>query len=388
MSRASVKSVAQQGRFQEALDGYKENLEAIIDLTVQVQQIPSPTFGEQARADFVQSQFKLIGLRDVVQDAIHNVYARIPGRGGGEPLIISAHTDTVFDADVDLTVERDSKRVVGPGIADNSLGVAGLVTMARTFVALNLQPYRDIWFVANVGEEGLGDLRGMRAVVEHFGRRGRYVVLEGGLFGYLCHEAIGVRRFRITVTGPGGHSWGSFGTPSAIHVLGDLITRISHLEPPTEPKTTYNVGVVDGGSTINSIARSANMLLDLRSEDPEALDEIVRHVEGIAASAIHAEEVGIEMREIGNRPAGRIGRGSPLVRWAAEALEEVAGIEPEYTMASTDANIPLSYGLPAVCIGLSRSGNTHRPDEYMEVTSIPAGIGQATLLVLVASDSN
>lgn len=388
MSSPSIKAVARQEDVRQALDSYANSLDAIVDLAVQVQQIPSPTFAEQARADFVQSQFNLLGLHDVAQDSLHNVFARIEGRGEGDPLVISAHTDTVFEAGVDLSITRDRERVSGPGIADNSLGVAGLLTLARTLASLKAQPARDVWFVANVGEEGLGDLRGMRAVVERFGRRGRYIVLEGGLFGYVCHEAIGVRRFRIRVNGPGGHSWGSFGTPSAIHVMGNLIAEISRLEPPLDPKTTFNVGVVDGGTTINSIARHANMLLDLRSEDPQALEAMVRDVEKLMTGVLYSEEIGIEMEEIGNRPAGRIARKSPLVRWAIAALKEVGYSEPEYTMASTDANVPLSLGLPAVCIGLSRSGNSHRPDEYMDVSTIPAGLGQATLLAIVASQSD
>lgn len=386
MSGPSIRAIARQSDVQEVLNGYRENVEAIVDLAVQIQQIPSPTFGEQARADFVQSQFILLGLQDVMQDSLHNVFARYPGSGQGDPLIISAHTDTVFDENTNLTVTRNGQRVCGPGIADNSLGVAGLLTMARTFGALKLEPARDVWFVANVGEEGMGDLRGMRAVVERFERRGLYVVLEGGLYGYVCHEAIGVRRFQIDVTGPGGHSWGSFGTPSATHVLGDLISRIAHLEPPLDPKTTFNVGVIEGGSTINTIARRASMLLDLRSENPEALKEIVGQVEALATGTLYAQDIIIEMKQIGSRPAGRIGRRTPLVRWATAALKEVGCLELEYTMASTDANIPLSHGLPAVCIGLSRSGNTHRPDEYMEIDTIAAGLGQAMLLAMAASE--
>ncbi len=242
-----------------------------------------------------------------------------------------------------------------------------------------------MWFVGNVGEEGLGDLCGMRAVVDYFGRRGRYIVLEGGLFGYLCHEGIGVRRFRISVDGPGGHSWGAFGTPSATHVLGRLIARLAELEVPDDPKTTYNVGVIEGGTTVNSIAREASLLLDLRSEEPGTLEALVKQVRKIAEKMPRADEINVGLETIGNRPAGRIRRRTPLVRWAEAALKQVGCDEPEYTMASTDANIPLSYGLPAVCIGLSRSGNTHRPDEYMEVSSIPAGMGQAVLLALVAA---
>ncbi|HZD10616.1 MAG TPA: M20/M25/M40 family metallo-hydrolase [Candidatus Binatia bacterium] len=356
-----------------------------MDLAVEIQQIPSPTFYEEERAGFVESYLAQIGLEDVAQDALHNVYGCFPGRGEGDPLIISAHTDTVFGLDTDLSVTRTEKRVSGPGIADNSLGVAGLLTLARTFKELGVHAARDVWFVGNVGEEGMGDLRGMRAVVERHGRRGIFLVLEGGLFGYICHEAIGVRRYRISVEGPGGHSWGSFGTPSAVHILGELIASIVRLNVPADPKTTFNVGVIEGGTTVNSIARSASMLLDLRSEEPQALEDMVEQVRGVVASQERPEGVEIYVEQIGSRPMGRVARRTQLVRWAAAALKEVDCRNLEYTMASTDANIPLSYGLPAVCIGLSRSGNTHRPDEYLEIETIPSGLGQATLLALAAS---
>lgn len=380
-----VAEVAEQPEVRATLAGFRQNVSQLVDLAVEIQQIPSPTFEEAARADYLASKFQEIGLKRVAQDALKNVYGYFGGAGIGDPLIISAHTDTVFDADTDLTVKRNGDRVSGPGIADNSLGVAGLLTVAQTLRQLDVEPEREVWFVGNVGEEGLGDLCGMRTVVDHFNRRGRYIVLEGGLFGYLCHEGIGVRRFRIGVEGPGGHSWGAFGTPSAIHVLGKLIAKLVELEVPDDPKTTYNVGVIEGGTTINSIAREASLLLDLRSEEPDMLETMVGRVSEIVEELPRPEEVSIRVETIGNRPAGRIRRRTPLVRWAEEALKQVGCDEPEYTMASTDANIPLSFGLPAVCIGLSRSGNTHRPDEYMEVSTIPAGVGQAMLLSLVAA---
>lgn len=383
-----VAEVAELPEVKAALAGFQKNVSGIVDLAVEIQQIPSPTFEEAARAGFLESKFREIGLQCVEQDALHNVYGYFGGDGEGDPLIISAHTDTVFAADTDLTVTRNGDRVRGPGIADNSLGVAGLLTVAQTFRRLDVKPEREVWFVGNVGEEGLGDLCGMRAVVDYFNRRGSYVVLEGGLYGYLCHEGIGVRRFRIAVEGPGGHSWGSFGTPSAVHMLGQIIAELVALDVPEEPKTTYNVGVIEGGTTVNTIARQASLLLDLRSEEPGALEAAVGQVSKIVEEMPRPKEISISLESIGNRPAGRIRRNASLVRWAEAALKHVGCDEPEYTMASTDANIPLSYGLPAVCIGLSRSGNTHRPDEYMEVSSIPAGVGQATLLALVAAGHN
>jgi di/tripeptidase len=265
--------------------------------------------------------------------------------------------------------------------------VAGLLVTAATLCAFPRQPYRDIWFVANVGEEGLGDLHGMRAVAERFDHAAAFIVVEGGLFGRICHQAIGVRRFRIAVETEGGHSWGAFGNPSAIHVLGHIIAGIDRLNVPNKPKTTYNVGVVSGGTTINSIAGEAHLLLDLRSESPPALETLVAQVDEIVQSCRTETGVDVVISSIGNRPAGTISRKHLLVQWATAALNVVgAGKYVEYTTGSTDANVPLSQGRPTVCIGLTQAGNAHRLDEYLDITHIPAGLGQLLLLVLSVAD--
>jgi di/tripeptidase len=231
----------------------------------------------------------------------------------------------------------------------------------------------------------------MRAVVDHFGRNATYIVVEGGLFGQIAHQAIGVRRFRIQVNAPGGHSWGSFGNASAIHELGRLITTITHLNVPAEPKTTYNIGVIEGGTTINSIAQQAHLLLDLRSEDEAELALLVRAVEKIVAKANggrngRTDGVTVTMELIGNRPAGHIARDAALVQWAEAALQAIGCEEISYIAGSTDANIPLSQGINSVCIGLTQSGNAHRLDEYIDPTYLPQGLGQLLLLTLAAGD--
>lgn len=380
-----IDQIAARDDVRVALTRFEEQLEQIIGLTVTIQQIPAPTFEEARRADFVAQRFAEIGLQDVVQDELHNVYGRRPGRSELEPLIVTAHSDTVFDVGTDLSVRRHDGRLYGPGIADNSLGLTGLITLAETMAAFDWRGDRDVWFVANVGEEGLGNLRGMRAVVERFAGKGTYLVLEGGLYGYICHQGIGVERYRIEATTPGGHSWGAFGTPNAIHVLAQLIATLTELSVPDNPKTTYNVGVIEGGTTINTIAGSASLLLDLRSEDPATLASLVARVDERVQHANEQDDVDVAMVNIGSRPAGFLARESNLVRWSQSALARVGCRQPEFTVGSTDANIPLSRGLPAVCIGLTRSGNTHRIDEFMELAPIPRGLGQALLLLLAAS---
>ncbi|MCI0396983.1 MAG: M20/M25/M40 family metallo-hydrolase [Chloroflexi bacterium] len=380
-----VQKIAQHAQVQAALAAFKEEVAPALDLAIRIQQIPAPTFAEARRADFVEARFVSLGLSDVYQDALHNVYARFPGAGAGPPVVLTAHSDTVFPAETDLSIRRADGRVYGPGLADNSLGVAGLLLLAQTLTTYGLRPAADLWLAVNVREEGLGDLQGMQAVVGRFPGAAAFIVVEGGSYGQIYHEATGVRRYRVAVATPGGHSWGDFGRPSAVHVLGRLITAIAGLAVPAEPKTSYNVGVVEGGTTVNTIAASASMQLDLRSADPTALAQLVAAVENMVAQANEPPEVVVNMTQIGNRPAGEVARDAPLVSWAAAALQQMGCRQVRYMAGSTDANVPISRGQPAVCIGLAEAGNTHRLDEYLDPAQLPAGLGQLLLLTLAAA---
>jgi acetylornithine deacetylase/succinyl-diaminopimelate desuccinylase-like protein len=385
-----IERIAQKAQVQAALNDLAAQMEQIVATAVSIQQIPAPTFAEAERAAFIESQFQAVGLVDVGHDDLWNVYGRYPAHTPTQPpVIISAHSDTVFPIDTDLTTKRRDKIVYGPGLGDNSTGVAGLLHLAQTYLAHNLPTTADLWFVANVSEEGLGDLRGMRAVVERFGQDAIYIVIEGGLFGQISHQAIGVRRYRIEVTTGGGHSWGNFGQKSAIHELAHLITAIDRLNMPEFPKTTFNVGVIEGGTSINTIAASARFLLDLRSAQPEVLDELVTAVSQIVDAARNRlpdnGDCAITMAEIGNRPAGSIPRSHPLVQWAEDALRYVGCQQITYIAGSTDANIPLSQGLTAVCVGLTQSGNAHRLDEFIDTTHLVHGMQQILLLSLAAA---
>lgn len=387
----SVAELAHHPAVRGAMADYEAWLDEIAAEIVAIQQVPAPTFEEERRAAHMAERFRSVGVPEVEQDGLHNVYARLPGRDGTRsPLIISAHLDTVFPATTDLSTHRDGHLLYGPGIGDNSTGLAGLVLLAKTLLERQLPHAGDVYLVANVGEEGLGDLRGMRAVVERFGKDALYVVVEGGLFGQLTHQAVGVRRYRIEVTAPGGHSWGGFGNASAIHVLGHLITAIDALDVPETPKTTFNVGIVEGGLSVNTIANSARLWLDLRSEEPGALGRLVSQVQAILRDknrehAAAGDGVHIEAVKVGDRPAGAVSRATPIVAAADAALLAVGCPDVRYIVSSTDANIPLSRGFPAVCLGLTQSGNSHRPDEYIDVTHLPAGLGQLLLVALAAA---
>lgn len=387
----SINDLFQRPAVRAALAAFHERRETILSQIIAIQQIPAPTFEEARRAAFIEERFQALGLADVSRDALNNVYGKLAGASPGRPpVVISAHLDTVFPIETNLAVRHDGRVVYGPGLGDNSTGVGGLLQVAEMIRERVLPHESDIYFVANVGEEGLGNLCGMRAVVDKFGGEATYIVVEGGLFGKLIHQAVGVRRYHIEVTAPGGHSWGGFGAASAIHVLGHLIVDIDGLSVPTIPKTTYNVGIIQGGTSINTIANSAHLWLDLRSEGPAALEQLVKSTEEILRLrsrkyVLEGHGVEIKMEQVGNRPAGGIDRQSPVVALADAALRAVGREDVDYIVSSTDANVPLSRGYQAVCLGLTHSGNSHRPDEFIDTTHLPAGLGQLMLVALAAA---
>ena len=251
-------------------------VDRLLERAIAVQQVAAPTFAESARAGAVLDAFSEAGLRDVAMDDIHNVYGRMPGAGMDGALVVSAHLDTVFSADTDLSVTRTAGRIAGPGIADNALALAAIIELPRMLRETHVELARDLWLVANVCEEGEGDLRGMKRVMDRFGTSpAAWIVLEGGFLGHVCFRGVGSQRYRVIVRTEGGHSWLDFGRPSAVHVLADLAHQLAQLPVPSQPKTVLNIGVIEGGTSVNTIAASASLLLDLRSECPHALNALV-----------------------------------------------------------------------------------------------------------------
>lgn len=346
----------------------------LLELAIQIQQIAAPTFAEGPRGEFVRELFIKEKLADVSMDSLGNVYARLAGKKKKDKaLIVSAHLDTVFPASVNLQIKREAESVHGPGIGDNSIGVAALFGILWAVRERKIETKGDIWFVANVGEEGLGDLRGMRGVVERFGAEvSGYLVLEGLALGHVYHRAIGVKRYRITAKTRGGHSWSDYGQPSAVHELAALITQLTEIPLPRHPRTTMNVGTIHGGTGVNVLAAEAKCELDLRSEDPHVLAKIVHQVEDILIHWKH-EGVKIQAEVIGERPAGQIPAEHEFVQLAMQSLRE-GGLDPVLTSGSTDANIPLSRGIPAVVLGITTGGGAHTVDEYIDVEPIERGM--------------
>ncbi len=357
-----------------------EGLQHLLDLATQIQQIPAPTFGERARAEFVRDRMLQDGLADVFIDDVNNVYGRLPGNEQAKPLIVSAHLDTVFSADTDLSTSRQEDRLYGPGIGDNSLGVAALLELSSSLRKRAPAQPRDIWLVGNVGEEGLGNLRGMSAVVDRFGPEViAYLVLEGTALGHVYHRAIAVHRYRVRVRTAGGHSWSDYGQPSAIHELARIVTQMTALPLPASPRTSLNVGLISGGTGVNVLAPEAQLELDIRSEDPDALQGLLRQVEDIVGAA-RREGVTTDMEMIGQRPAGQISENHPLVKLAEECLTE-QGLRPSLTSGSTDANVPLSRGYPALVLGITTGGSAHTVQEYIDISPIEKGMEQLVRFV-------
>ncbi|MCB9135671.1 MAG: M20/M25/M40 family metallo-hydrolase [Anaerolineales bacterium] len=355
-------------------------LTRFLELAIQIQQVPAPTFQETERAAFVRMLFEKENLADIHTDAVGNVYARLPGQGKTAPLVVSAHTDTVFPASTPLNVTRTPDKITGPGIGDNSLAVASLFALLWSLREAKRALPGDLWLVTNTGEEGLGDLIGMRAVVDRFGAQPlAYVVLEGMSFGKVYHRALGVRRYRISATTEGGHSWGSYGKPSAIHELAAFITRLTALPIPEKPRTSLNVGIIQGGTSINTIAPNASLELDLRSENPKALATLIEQVQTLVEQA-NRPNVQFTAEIIGDRPAGEISPSHPLVQLALDCIQE-QDYTPQLNIGSTDANIPLSRGLPAVCIGLTTGHGAHTIGEYIDLPPLEQGLAQLVMFV-------
>jgi acetylornithine deacetylase/succinyl-diaminopimelate desuccinylase-like protein len=355
-------------------------MERLLDLAIEIQQIPAPTFHEADRADHIRECFRLEKDVKVEMDAAGNVLACLAGNSNAAPIVVSAHMDTVFPLDTNLRFTRASDRVFGAGIGDNSLGVAGLFGLLWLLSERKLKLPGDLWLAANVCEEGLGDLKGMRALVSRFGALPKaYIILEGMAIGHIYNRALGVRRYRISINTSGGHSWTDYGKASAVHELTGLASKLTALHIPSEPRTTLNVGKMAGGTSVNTIAAHASLELDLRSEGTDALQTVSQQVEQLA-SDLDGPNVHVQVEVIGQRPGGEIADNHPLVLQAKESLRE-QGLQPVLTIGSTDANLPLSMGLPAVTIGLTSGASAHTVHEYILTEPLQKGVEQLVALV-------
>lgn len=358
----------------------------IAEEAVRICEIPAPTFEEGERAKYVRGRFEALGLQEVTIDAAGNVRGRRPGTGAGSGLAMAAHLDTVFSRETDVKVKREGGRLLAPGIGDNSVAIAGLLAMVEALNAAGVKTGGDLYLASNTCEEGLGDLKGMKAFMA--GVRDRVaaaIAVEGMKVNRIIHVAVGSRRYKVIYTARGGHSWGHFGSPSAIHILGRAIAEISRLDVPADPKTTYNVGVIHGGTTVNTIAAEADMLVDMRSIDAKSLADLESRVLAIVDRAAREGDGRVRLELVGDRPAGAIPADHPLVQ-TCMAVHRVLGLQTFTEPGSTDHNVPLAMGIPGVCLSITEGANEHRLDEYIETGPIPTGV-KNILLAAVALTS-
>jgi len=361
----------------------------VLELTALISSVPSPTGEETEKSLLIERLFATAGLvteRDAIGDVVGVIPGRQPSGTGRSKLVVAAHIDTVFPIGTPLEVKRTAGRLAGPGVGDNSVAVAAAIKLADLLHIAGEVPAVDVLLTGNVGEEGLGNLRGIREVLASRSDIGAVVALEGHNLGRVTHVAVGSRRFCITVRGPGGHSWGDFGRPNAIQRLSKLIAELDAIPLPRSPKTTLNVGMISGGVSVNTIAPEASCLLDLRSIDESALQRLSDRVTRLVDRSNRGDAVDYTADSIGERPAGVVAADSPIVQIAASTLAAL-GLEPSFDASSTDANVPIAAGIPAVCVGLTTGGNVHRADEYIDLEPIQMGITQLALLTLALAES-
>lgn len=360
----------------------------IVSQTCQIAQVPAPTGAEHERARLVEMMLQEVETNQrhpIHVDAVGNVIMTIPGHNPHKRLMLAAHTDTVFSRDVPIVVRRECGRLYAPGIGDNSVAVAAMLALPAIFQRVNLRPDVDVMLTATVGEEGLGNLRGIRAIMDRTPDISACIAIEGHNLDRVTHVAVGSRRLQVTFAGPGGHSWGNAGGPSAIHAAGQVIAALSAIQLPHHPKSTVNVGMMSGGTSVNTIAPSAELVLDVRSTNELQLDRLVDDIRRIVRTST-GPGITARIDVIGERPAAVLSIDSPVARRAVEVLEMLR-IRPIPDASSTDANIPLSRGIPAICLGLTTGSGVHTIDEYIDIDPLTDGITQlAITTLLIAQD--
>jgi tripeptide aminopeptidase len=374
----------------------QETDDAVIEDQIAIARVAAPTGGESARAELMVRRLRIAGLRNVEIDGAGNVIALSGGRGQA-PIVLCAHLDTVFESREPVHVHREGLRLQAPGISDNARGLATLVALADLVGAGRLPVQRPVLFAATTGEEGHGDLRGARHLFDTVAASTHVAIaLDGPGDERVVTSALGCRRYHIAFRGPGGHSWGRYGAPNAIHATAALVTRLTGYAAYDRARTALTVSRIAGGTTINAIPAETWIEVDVRSTSDAELARIDQHIRRAARDAADEENsrrradtvpLHVTLTLIGERPAGEVAADHPIVIAAAEATREV-GRTPEFAVASTDANIPLSRGIPAIAIGGGGAGgDTHTPSEWFENRDGSRGIARAALLLAALAGS-
>ncbi len=377
-----------------ALRFFETNAAAITEEQIRICSIPASPFGERERAEYLSRKFSELGLTEVEIDEEGNCLGLLRGSSPAPLIIVSAHLDTVFSKDTNFEVVRRANRLFAPGIADDGCGLVALLALAQAIQTEQIPLEGSILFVGTVGEEGEGNLRGVR----HLFTKGRwakhvdaFLSFDGPGVDRITNRALGSRRYRVEVSGPGGHSWGDFGLPNPVHAIGRAISRLASYPAPKEPRTTFNVGRMEGGRSVNSIPSEATMEVDLRSAaevELQRLDAFFRRAVRDAVDEENAKRrpsdplLKLKVDLIGERPTGETPADSPLVEIAMEATK-LLGVEPRLDQSSTDSNLPISLGIPAITLGAGgTSGSSHSLDEWYDPRGRDLGLKRGLLVIL------
>jgi acetylornithine deacetylase/succinyl-diaminopimelate desuccinylase-like protein len=377
---AQMRIPSDHQRVRAALALLKNDNAWTLDQQKSICEIPAPPFKETARGQEYKRRLEALGYRNVRIDAVGNVIAERPGTGNGPAVVIAGHLDTVFPEGTDVTVKREGTRLSGPGIGDDCRGLAVVLAVARAFERSGIQTNGTVYFIGNVGEEGPGNLRGVRHLFQNElkGKIGYFISVDGTGLG-VTSRGVGSNRYKVTYKGPGGHSYGAFGIPNPVHALGRAIARIADLQVPSQPRTTFNVGVIQGGTSVNSIAFEASMEIDMRSESPQAVAAVDAQIMRILQDALAAENgrwpgdraararLSLVIDTIGIRPANSAQTDAAPIVATALAAARTLEFSSETGASSTDSNLPMSLGIPAITIdGGGRGEGAHSLSEWYD----------------------
>jgi acetylornithine deacetylase/succinyl-diaminopimelate desuccinylase-like protein len=377
-----------------ALRFFETHADAITEEHIRICSIPASPFGEQERAVYLSQKFIELGLSEVEIDEEGNCLGLLRGSSLSPLMVVSAHLDTVFSKDTNFNVGRRDGKLFAPGIADDGCGLAALVALAQAILTEEILLEGSILFVGTVGEEGEGNLRGVR----HLFTKGRwashvdaFLSFDGPGVDRITNKALGSRRYRVSVTGPGGHSWGDFGLPNPVHAIGGAISRLAGYPAPKHPRTTFNVGRVEGGRSVNAIPAEASIEVDLRSAAEPELQRLDAFFRRAMRDAVDEENVKRRVGDpllklnvdlIGERPTGETPADAPLVELAIEATK-LLGVEPRLDRSSTDSNLPISLGIPAITLGAGGSSAfSHSLDEWYDPRGRDLGLKRGLLVIL------
>jgi tripeptide aminopeptidase len=388
----SVEKIADDSTCAQALAWIDKNARWVTDQQIALSEIPAPEFSEAKRGEYLQKLLEATGLK-VHLDKTGNVVGERAGADANSIILLAAHLDTVFPTGTDVRVKKNGNRIVGPGIADNGAGLAALVGVARALSEGRVRTNKTIVLAGDVGEEGEGNLRGIRALIEAYGSRlAAVIAVDGASTEHITTQGIASHRFEVTITGPGGHSWSDFGAPNPITALARGIVKFSSFAVPEDPRSSYNFGVVEGGTSVNSIPARAVVKVDLRSEEEAEITKMESALRDAMQAGMKEEmaavrdphaQLQVNFRSLGLRPAGKLPENSPLLD-SIRSVDRFLGTRSRLERSSTDANIPLSLGIPAISIGGGGKANgSHTLDEWYDPAGRELGLKRLFLTTVV-----